>query len=44
MSEGTWVTVLMVVLVFVVLLAVVGLASEAMGGVNESGLFEREAR
>ena len=41
MSEGTWLTLLMILLVLVVGLAFVGLASEAMGGINESGLIDR---
>ncbi|KKN01345.1 hypothetical protein LCGC14_1128710 [marine sediment metagenome] len=41
MSASSWVTVLMMLLVLVVMLAMVGVVSEALGGINESGLIDR---
>lgn len=39
MSLQSWATVLMMVIVLLVMLAIVGIVSEAVGGVNESGLL-----
>ena len=41
MSASSWITVLMMLLALMVMLAMVGLASEALGGINESGLIDR---
>lgn len=40
MSAQSWITVLMMVLVLGVMLAIIGIVSEAVGGINESGLLE----
>ena len=41
---SAWVTALMMLLVLVVMFVLVGLAQEAMGGINESGIIERGTR
>ena len=41
MSASSWVTVLMMLLVLATMLAMVGVVSEAIGGINESGLIDR---
>ncbi|KKN12980.1 hypothetical protein LCGC14_1011020 [marine sediment metagenome] len=44
MNASSWLTVLMVLLVLLVMFVLVGLAQEAMGGINESGIIERGTR
>ena len=39
MSLQSWATVLMMVLVLGIMLAIIGIVSEAVGGINASGLL-----